>query len=58
MDLISLLVLVIVIGLLLYLVQVLPIAQPMKNVAVVIVVVLAIVWLLSGTGVPFRALRG
>jgi hypothetical protein len=48
--LIQLLVIVIVIGLLCYLVTLLPIAQPFKNIATIIVVLIAILWLLSLTG--------
>lgn len=55
MGLIDLLIVVIVVGLLLYLVQMLPLAGPMKTVALVIVVLIAIVWLLS-SGHPHVAL--
>jgi hypothetical protein len=51
MSLIGLLILVIVVGLLLYLVQVLPLQAPFKTVALVLVVLIAIVWLLGGSGV-------
>lgn len=51
MDLISLLILILVAGLLLYLVESLPIAQPFKLAARVVVVILLIVWLL-GYGHP------
>ncbi len=57
MTLVGLLIVVIVIGLLLYLVQILPIAQPMKTIAVVVVILIAIVWLLGGGGPVFGAWR-
>ncbi len=47
--LIDLLVMVIVMGLLYWLVTLLPIPQPFKNVAIVIIVVICIIWLLSFT---------
>lgn len=53
MTLIGLLIFVIVIGLLLYLIQVLPIQPPFKTIAYVVLVIIAIVWLLGGlTGSP------
>jgi len=54
--LISLLVLVVVLGLILYCVQLLPIAPPFKQIAVVLVVIIAIIYLsqfLPG-GFPLR----
>jgi hypothetical protein len=48
--LIELLVAVIVMGLLYWLVTLLPIPQPFKNIAIVIIVVICIIWLLSFTG--------
>ena len=45
--LISLLIVVLVLGLLLYVVQILPIAQPFKTAAIVIVAVIAVVYLLG-----------
>lgn len=50
MDLISLLILVIVLGLLLYVVGLLPLPAPFRTVAYVIVVLIAIVYLLSALG--------
>lgn len=47
---IGLLVLVIIAGLLVYLVQVLPLPPPFKTVALVVVILIAIIWLLDGTG--------
>lgn len=51
MTLLGLLVAVVVIGLLLYVVQALPLQPPFKTIALVIVVLIAIVWLVEGTGV-------
>lgn len=51
MSLIGLLVVVIILGLLLYVVQMLPIPQPFKNAAIVIVVLIAIIFLLGLIGV-------
>ena len=48
--LISLLVAVIIIGLVFYLLSMLPIPQPWANIAKVILVVIVIIWLLSFTG--------
>ena len=45
--LISLLIAVIIIGLLFYVLSLLPIAQPWKNIATVILVVIVIIWLLG-----------
>jgi hypothetical protein len=45
--LVGLLVTVIIIGLLFYVVSVLPIGQPWKNIATAILVVIAIIWLLG-----------
>lgn len=50
MSLLGLLVVIIVIGLIIWLVQLLPIAQPFKNIALVIAVLICIIWLLSATG--------
>lgn len=50
--LISLLVAVIVIGLLIYLVQILPLPDPWKTIAVVLVVLIAILWLVGMLGGP------
>lgn len=48
MSLIGLLIFVIVVGLLLYLIQVLPIQPPFKTVAYVLLVIIAVIWLLGG----------
>ncbi|HEY1878417.1 MAG TPA: Thivi_2564 family membrane protein [Caulobacteraceae bacterium] len=48
--LIPLLVVVIIVGLLLYLIQILPIGAPFKNIAYVLVVLICIIWLLSRFG--------
>jgi hypothetical protein len=48
--LISLLVAVIIIGLLFYVLSLLPIAQPWRNIATVILVIIVIVWLLGYVG--------
>jgi len=47
MDLVSLLIAVIVIGIVIWLVQTLPIAEPFRTIAWVIVVVLVLMWLLG-----------
>jgi hypothetical protein len=49
--LISLLIAVIVIGLLFYLISMLPIPQPWANIAKVILIVICIIWLLGYSGV-------
>jgi hypothetical protein len=48
--LISLLIAVLVIGLIFYLLSIIPLPQPWANVAKVILVVIVIIWLLSFTG--------
>lgn len=48
MSLVGLLIAVIVVGLLAYCVTLLPIPQPFKNIAIIILVLIVIVWLLSG----------
>jgi hypothetical protein len=50
MDLISLLIVVIIVGLLVWLVQQLPLAAPFKTIAMVIIIVICIIWLLSMLG--------
>jgi hypothetical protein len=50
-SLIGLLVAVIVIGLIVYLVTLLPLPAPFKTIAMVLVILIAIIWLVSGTGV-------
>lgn len=57
MSLIGFLVLVIIIGLLVYLVQLLPLPPPFKTVAMVIVILVCIVWLLNSTGMLGGTLR-
>lgn len=49
--LISLLVTILVIGLLVYLVQMIPLPQPWKQIALVVVIIIAIVWLLRFLGI-------
>ena len=51
MTLIGLLVAVVVIGLVIYLIQVLPIGAPFKNIALVIAVLICLFWLLSASGI-------
>ena len=48
MSLIGLLIAVVVIGLLVWLVRTLPIEEPFKSIAVVVLVVILIIWLLGG----------
>lgn len=48
--LISLLIAVLVIGLLIWLIQMLPLPDPFKTIAMVIVVIIALLWLLQGFG--------
>lgn len=48
MSLVGLLIFVIIVGLLLYLIQVLPLQPPFKTVAYVILVIIAVLWLLGG----------
>lgn len=50
MSLISLLIVVIVLGLLFYILQLLPLPQPFLNVARAILAVICIIWLLSRLG--------
>lgn len=47
--LIDLLVAVIVMGLIYYIVTILPLPQPFKNVAIIIVLIICVIWLLSFT---------
>lgn len=49
--LISLLVAVIVMGLVYYCITLLPIPQPFKNIAIILLVIICILWLLGLTGV-------
>lgn len=57
--LISLLVAVIIIGLIVYLVQILPLPDPWGKIAIAIVVIIAILWLLQFVvgGGPYFSLR-
>lgn len=57
MSLVGLLVVVIIAGLLFWLVQTLPIPQPWKNIALVIVVLIVIFWLLGAIGVLPQGIR-
>jgi len=57
--LISLLVTIIVLGLLYYIVTLLPLPQPFKQIALVIFILIAVVWLLSYIpGVPWGGHMG
>lgn len=51
MDLITLLVVVIIIGILFYVLSILPIPQPFKNIAYCVLGLIAVVWLLGLIGV-------
>jgi len=57
MSLVGLLVVVIIIGLVLWLIQQLPLEQPFKTVALVLIVLIAIVWLLGGIPFPRLTVR-
>jgi hypothetical protein len=48
MDLVGLLIAVLIFGLIYWLWTLLPIPQPFKNVALAILIIIAIVWLLGG----------
>lgn len=48
--LVSLLIAVLVIGLLVWLVQMLPLPEPFKTIAIAIIIVICIIWLLTGFG--------
>jgi len=50
-SLVGLLIVVIVLGLLIYCVQLLPLPAPFKTIALVIVILIAIVWLLNASGI-------
>jgi hypothetical protein len=50
MSLISLIVVVIVVALVYWMATLLPIPQPFKNIVLVLVILLAILWLLSAAG--------
>lgn len=45
--LINLLILVIILGLVIYCIQLLPLGQPFKQIAMVIVILIAVLWLVS-----------
>lgn len=51
MSLIGLLVLVIILGLLIYIVQLIPLPPPFKTIAMIVVCLIAIVWLCESFGV-------
>lgn len=51
MSLISLLIMIVVIGLVLYLIGILPIQPPFKTAAYVIAVLIFIIWLLQAAGI-------
>lgn len=48
MSLVGLLIAVIVVGLLVYLIRMLPIDEPFKNIAIIVLVIILIIWLLGG----------
>ena len=48
--LISLLIAILVIGLLIWLIQMIPLPEPFRTVAIVIVAIIAIIWLLESLG--------
>ena len=50
MDLVSLLIFIIIIGVIIWLINYLPIDQKIKTVVIVLVVIIAIIWLLNGLG--------
>ncbi len=50
MSLISLLIVILVLGLLIYLVDLLPLPPPFKLAARIVIVLIAILWLLQGVG--------
>lgn len=58
--LVSILIFVLVLGLLYYLVQMLPLPDPFKQIALVVIIVIAIIWLLEsfGGGVDLGYHRG
>jgi hypothetical protein len=60
MDLITIIVVLIVVGLLVWVVdRYLPVAQPFKGLVIVLIVLLLVIWLLSGIGVlPHWRVRG
>lgn len=57
MSLIDLILVLVVLGLILYLVNILPIDQTIKNIIHVLVVVVVILWLLSLFVGPLRSIR-
>lgn len=48
MDLVSLLVLVIVVGLVYYIITLIPLPAPFKTIALVVLALIAILWLIGG----------
>jgi hypothetical protein len=56
-SLVGLLGAVIVIGLIVYLVSLLPLPAPFKNIAMILVILIAIIWLVTGTGVFGTTMR-
>lgn len=48
MSLVSLLIVVLIAGLVVWLIRTLPIAEPFKSIAIIVVVVILLVWLLTG----------
>jgi hypothetical protein len=51
--LISLLIMCLVLGLLYYLIQMLPLPPPFKQIALVVIIIIAIIWLLENFGGGF-----
>ena len=56
MSLVGLLIAVIVVGLLVYLIRMLPIEEPFKNIAIIVLVIILIIWLLGGLS-GFQGIR-
>lgn len=59
--LVTLLVVIVVIGLLVWLIQILPIAEPFRSIAIAVVLLICILWLvgyLPGGAVPWHLGRG
>ena len=57
MSLVGLLIAILIIGLIIYLIGLLPIQQPFKSIAYAIVVIILILWLAQGLGVLGPVLR-
>jgi hypothetical protein len=51
--LISILIFIIVLGLIYYLVTLLPLPAPFKQIALIVVIIIAILWLIGGVGGPW-----